>query len=237
MILIITVCCNVGNVIAQPMGRLMLHMTAESVHENVKNRVEADVYYLINEGKMITHYTYPKDYVRESNRLGEVKMYFPENNAVVIQQDEMYSSENDVLHYFLYNKLTDLGLTDLGYKLIDNKEDDGVMVTEWEPVVYESEDIKKIVLAHLDNLPIYTAYFKVRNKLVRKVYYSDFEMVSSSVLPTTMIDVTYFPKGDSIVNRKLFSDMKFGISLNESYFNFKVPDDAKRIEGLNLEGK
>jgi hypothetical protein len=219
---------------AQPMGRLVLHMKSESLHNGIKNRVEADIYYAVDEGKMVTHYTYPRNYIRLSNSLGEVKMYFPDENSVVMTQDGAFSSENDVLHFFLYNKTTDLGLTGLGYKLLETRMDDGLLVTEWEPIVYESEEIKKVVMAHEDNLPVYTGYFKVRDKVARKVYYSDFEIAGNGIIPTTITEIMYFPKGDSVVNRKQFSNIQSGVHLQNAYFRFEIPADAKRIEGLGV---
>ena len=204
----------------------------ETISNGMKNRTEADIFYLVEEGRIISHYTYPSEYFRISDRLGEVKLYFPESNSVFIQRDPFLSSENELLHFFVYNKISDLGLQELGFKPVETKMDEGILVTTWKPINPESENIKKIVLAHENNMPLYMAYFDKKDKAIKKIYYSDYSMLSFCALPTTVVDISYVSEKDSVISRRQFMGLENGIHLKSSYFNFQVPEDAKRIEDL-----
>ena len=72
-----------------------------------------------------------KNTSKTSNKFGEVKVYFPEDNSVSIKQNELFSSQNELLYYFLSNNYSDLGLSKENYKITDTKMDGKHQVVTW----------------------------------------------------------------------------------------------------------
>jgi hypothetical protein len=44
-----------------------------------------------------------------------------------------------------------------------------------------------------------------------------------------IIEISYKPSGDSIISRTVFSDVNVSSAADNSYFNFKIPDDAQSV--------
>lgn len=191
--------------------------------------VKADLFFKYAEGFLLMHYFYPTDYLFITNSKGEVKMYFPDKNEVMSQQNQMFASDNDALYFFLSNQVNDLGLKEMGYSVIKTRFEEGITITDWLPPSWQIGKISKVELAHENYLPIYTAYYNEKNKAVRKVYFTNYFISSAAALPQRITEIEYLPNGDSIISRKIYSDIKFDLNASSEYFDFKIPDDAKPI--------
>lgn len=209
--------------------RIMAHMESEKLISGKKIVIRGDVFYNQAEGKMIVHYTYPQDYFYVSNTLGEVKMYLPESNQVMIQRNPILSSQNDVLYYFLSNKISDLGLKDAGFKLADTKVEDRNVITTWTPPAPANKKVSKVEIVHQNFVPIYSAYFDLDEKISKKIYYSKYFQTNEAMIPQLITEIEYIPTGDSIISRKKYSEIKTGFSAQSHYFDFSVPGDAKLV--------
>jgi hypothetical protein len=209
--------------------RIMAHMESEKLIAGKKVIIRGDVFYSQSDGRMVVHYTYPQDYFFVSNTKGEVQLYLPEANQVMIQRNPVLSSQNDVLYYFLSNKISDLGLKDAGFELTETKVEDRNVITTWTPPAPASKTISKVEMVHQDFVPIYTAYFDLKEKITKKIYYAKYLQTSESMLPQLITEIEYIPTGDSIISRKKYSDIKTGFSAQSQYFDFSVPGDAKLI--------
>jgi hypothetical protein len=141
----------------------------------------------------------------------------------------MFASDNDALYYFLSNQVNDLGLRELGYTIKATRFEEGITVTDWIPPNLQLGNLSKVELAQENYLPIYTAYYNAKNKAIRKVYFSDYTISSAAALPRRITEIEYLPNGDSIISRKVYSDIKFDLDASDEYFNFKIPSDAKPI--------
>jgi len=214
----------------QGKDRVSASMESRKLFDGKVVIVKAQIYYTFDEGKMIMNYTYPNKHVFISNALGEAKVYYPERNEVSVLQNTMFSTENDVLYYFMSGQIDDLGLRSLGFQLAETDFDDNLMVTTWMPPGTIAGRLSKIEMVHENYIPIYSAYYTGDNKVQKKIYYSDFLRHDNVVIPQKVTEIEFLAKGDSIISRKEYSDFKFGASAMGDYFNFKVPEDAKIID-------
>jgi hypothetical protein len=209
--------------------RLSVRMESKRLFNGKVAIVKADLFFKYTEGTLIMHYFYPTDYLFITNNKGEVKMYFPDKNEVVSQQNQIFASDNDALYFFLSNQVNDLGLKEMGYSVMATRFEEGITITDWLPPSWQIGKISKVELAHENSLPIYTAYYNEKNKAIRKVYFSNYFMSSAAALPQRITEIEYLPTGDSIISRKIYSDIKFDLNSSSEYFDFKIPADAKPI--------
>ena len=210
--------------------RIMMRMEAQSLHKGKRADVHAELFYLSYDGRMITKYHKPVDHVMITNNKGEMAIYNETDRTVYREQSLDYSSDNNLIYYFLSGRTQDLGLGQMGFSLTDTEFFDGLVKTSWFPPQGLYHLFSKIELVHEQSLPIYAGYFDASGKLVKKVYYSDYEQFPEIVLPLTVTEFNYLPGNDSIVNRIRFSDVKINHRANSPWFNFRIPDDAKILD-------
>jgi hypothetical protein len=207
--------------------RLSVHMESQRLANGKVIKIVADIYYKYSEAILTMHYTYPNDYVLMTNSKGEIKVYYPKRNEVIIQQNNLFSSENDMLFMFLSNKQNDLGLNENGFRLTSSTIKNKIQITIWTPPAYKIGELSKIELVHENNLPIYIAYYNVKSTIFKKIYYSNYYMSSLSPFPQKIVEIDYIPTGDSIVSRKIYTNIKIGNQINSPYFNYSIPKNAK----------
>jgi len=175
----------------QNQNNISFHLESRTLANQKVVVIKADIYFKIDENKMITHYVYPIEYITITNNKGEAHIYDPKKNAVLIKRGLFYSTENDNINLFLRGRYSDLGLKDMNYKMISSKHDQGYIVTEWIPQKKTSEESNdKIQLAHDNDLPIYMAIYS-NDKLIRKIYYSGYAPYGNYYLPNRITEISY----------------------------------------------
>ncbi len=210
--------------------RIMMRMEAQSLHKGKRAEVQADIFYQSYDGRMITKYHKPVDHVMITNNKGELAIYNESDRTVYREQSLDYSSDNNLIYYFLTGRTQDLGLSQMGFSLMDTEFFDGLVKTSWFPPQGLYHLFSKIELVHEQSLPIFVGYYDASGKLVKKVYYSDYEQFPEIVLPLTVTEFNYLPGNDSIVNRIRFNDVRINHRANSPWFNFRIPDDAKILD-------
>ncbi len=210
--------------------RIMFSMHSQSLHRGQVAEVEADLFYQAWDGKLITKYTRPVQEVMITNNKGELSIYNQEDNTVYRSQSMEYSSENNLIYFFLAGKTQDLGLRQMDFELMETRFEDGLMITEWFPPPSLYHLFSRIELVHEDYLPIYAGYYDAAKNLVKKVYYTNYEEFPEIVLPMSITEFNYTSGGDSIVNRVRFSDVQINRRANSPWFNFEIPEDATIID-------
>ncbi len=210
--------------------RIMLQMHSQSLHKGKRADVKADLFYYSLDGRLITRYTEPVEQVMVTNNKGELAIYSEKDNTVYRTQSLEYSSENNLIYFFLQGKASDLGLGQMGFHLMETLFEDGLVITRWFPPSGMYHLFNYVELVHENYMPIYSGYYDVNKKLVKKVFYTDYRDFPEISLPLTITEFNYLPGGDSIVNRVKFSDVQINHRAVSSWFNFKIPDDAKIIE-------
>lgn len=212
-----------------PESFISMHLKNQTYKNGKVVEFESDYYFNRENGELIIHGNIPKEYIKKSNRFGEVKVYFPVNNTVSLKQSILYSSQNELLFFFLSNNFFDLGLSKEGYSIANTIMDGAHQIVTWETNKQDSP-IPKIELVYDNDKPIYAAYFNSKNEIARKIYYYNYEFFQSFMMPKKVTQISYSTNGDSIVQRNTYSDFKITSLPSSQYFNFKVPENAKILE-------
>lgn len=215
---------------AQSGKKVSTHMLSQTLNKGKVSNTEADLYFQFPEGIILMYYSYPEEFVFLSNPLGEARLYHPDKNQVVIRANDMLASQNNNLYFFLSNQTYDLGLEGLGFRIIDNEQDDSYFITNWQAPAQLLKQVDKIKLVHKDLLPVHADYLGSKGNSVLKVYYENYKKVSGSQVPSLITEIIFMPNGDSIIKRMQYSDFKYGSAVDISKFNFTIPDDAKVIK-------
>ncbi len=212
-----------------PDNYVSVHLLNQTFKKGQTFSIETDNYAIKEKSILIVCGTQPKEHIKISNKLGEIKLYFPKENTVSIQQNKMFSSENDLLFYFLNNNFYDLGLSKEGFTISGTHYDGEHQVITWKPQ-NKTINIKKVDLVFLNNKPIYAEYINNQDMVVRKVYYYDYQIFNSFILPRKITQITYETSGDSVVQRNTYSNIKTAAESFSPYFDFKIPKDAKILQ-------
>ncbi|MEE4177987.1 MAG: hypothetical protein V2I46_10790 [Bacteroides sp.] len=210
--------------------RIMMEMESQSLHRGKRADVQASLFYQSLDGRLVTRYTQPVEQVMITNNKGELAIFNEQDYTVYRTQSLEYSSENNLIYFFLQGKTSDLGLQQMGFQLMDTRFEDGMVVTQWFPPSGLYHLFSQIELVHENYLPIYTGYYDTDKKLVKKVYYTDYRQFPEITLPMTITEFNYLPGGDSIVNRVKFSEVQINQRAVSPWFNFSIPHDAKILE-------
>ncbi len=210
--------------------RIMLRMESHSLQAGRAAGLTAELFYQSLDGRLVTRLEAPVNQVMITNRLGELTIYDPEKNTVYRTQSLEYSSENNLIYYFLNGKTQDMGLAEMGFTRQKVEFDGALMITEWMPPSQLNHLFSHIELVHEDYMPIYAGYFDAGGKLVKKVYYSEYEIFADIILPMRLTEFNYLPGGDSIINRVILSEVRMNRRAVSSWFDFEIPEDANIID-------
>jgi len=214
---------------AQNINRISVHMKSEALKEGKKFEHEADIYYSPQNGKYVSHHYQPKEFIKITNRTGEMKLYFPEENTVSTQQNSLFSSENEMLHYFVNNLTEDLGLRKEGFRLHETKNEEPYEIMIWKaPPTLKMVDEVKIVFK--DMMPVFSSYKDGAGNTIRKIYYTGYQHFSQFILPQRITEITYTSAQDSTIRRTHYKDIKMNEDVNPYYLEFKIPEDATSIK-------
>lgn len=229
LILVLLLLFNSGFV-STGADRIMMQMESQSLQGGKAATLHGELFYQALDGKLITRLDGQVNQVMITNRYGELVVYDPKNNTVFRAQSLEYSSQNNLIFYFLNGKTHDLGLGEMGFRQQEVEFSEGLMITQWVPPTSLNHLISYVELVHEDYVPIYAGYYDAGGELVKKVYYTDYEYFTDLMLPTTLTEFNYLATGDSIINRVRFSNIRLNRQAVSSWFNFEIPEDARIIE-------
>lgn len=188
--------------------------------------IKGNVYYQRN-GNMVTHFTYPKQYFVIANKTGEVKMYDPSHNSVLLYQNFLLSTQSSQFYYFFSGKSSDMGLSDVGYVQEKITPEKGLLISLWKLKVPDKKAlIQRVKLVYQGQNPVYMHYEDVTGKIIRKVFYSNYSLIENTSFPSTTTEIVY-DEADSTVSRTSFSEFKFNQNASSQYFDFQIPANAK----------
>jgi len=202
-----------------------LHLKNETYQKGKLLLLESDYFFDKETGNLVVKGILPEKHIKLSNRLGEVKIYYPGKNQVILKQSQYFSSENELIYYFLSNNYYDLGLKKQGFTVSDTRMDGNYQVVTWNAPA-DVTAVGKVELVFENETPIYAADFDMQGKLVRKIYYYDYKIFSTFIFPAKVTQISYTSDGDSIVQRNTWSQLKTSDLPDSGYFNFKIPEDA-----------
>lgn len=209
--------------------RVRLYMHSQSLHHGKLTETEADLYYQVKDKRLITKYNLPFEQVMITNDKGEVSIFNPKQNTVYRSRQLEYSTQNNLIYYFLSGNVRDLGLRDSGFQQSDTRFEDGLMIATWIPPASMSQLFSHVELVHEHQLPVYAAYYNAAGELIKKVYYDGYENIKEMVLPANVTSFDYLPGGDSIVQRVRFSHVEVNPTRFGSMFEFEIPENARIV--------
>ena len=211
---------------AQKKNYISLKQITEILENNKKMTNEVDLFYDNNKQVITKHYHSSTEFIVVANSLGELKTYYPNSNEVGYKQINELSSKRNLIYYFANNLTDQLGLAEEGFKLTTNAYENQFYVTTWTAPSY-LKGVEKVKMVFENGFPVYSEYQTSKKKIVKKIYYTNYKDFSEFRLPLKIIEINYMPKGDSIISRTNFTDVKVSLTPDNNYFNFKIPDDAK----------
>jgi len=213
---------------AQPGSYVSLKQHTEVLENGKKISNDVDLFFDNNKQTITKHYHSSTEFVMISNALGEIKTYYPGTNEVGYKQMSELSSKRNLIYYFANNLTDHLGLAEEGFNLVSNTYENQFYVTLWKaPSILKGIETVKMVFEN--GLPVYSEYQANKKKILKKIYYTNYKDFKQFRLPLKIIEISYLPTGDSIINRTLFSNVKVSSSAENKYFNFKIPDNAKPV--------
>lgn len=214
---------------AQQGSYVSLNQRTEILENSKKIATEVDLFFDNNKQIITKYYHSSPDFVLVTNALGEIKTYYPASNKVGYKQISEMSSKRNLIYYFANNLTDQLGLADEGFNLSSNTYENQFYVTLWKaPSILKGIETVKMVFEN--GVPVYSEYQANKKKILKKIYYTNYKDFTQFRLPLKIIEISYMPSGDSIVNRTLFSNVKISSSADSQYFNFKIPDNAKPVD-------
>jgi outer membrane lipoprotein-sorting protein len=211
----------------QHIGKISAAMVTRQVQQGKSVTLKGNIYYQQN-GNMVTHFIYPKEYVVIANKLGETKIYDPEKNTVMQYQNFLFSTQSSQFYYFFSGKVADMGLTEIGYVQDGTYNENGMLVTEWK---LKKEDkrplIQRIKIVYDGLQPIYMHYQDRAGTIFRKVYYYNYQRLEETIFPATTTEIVYGNKGDSTVSKTSYTDFRVNQPAAGDYFDYSIPANAK----------
>lgn len=196
--------------------------------DGVTSTINARIYYS-TEGNMVTKYSSPKELLVFNNNKGEVTMYDVAENTVLQSINFTFSTENSNFFFFLNNKKKDMGLEKMGFLLKDSEIEGDVLVSTWRAPMEMSKHFSDVKLVQRTDVPIYMDYSDASGKVIKKIYFSDYQKIAGKDFPASVTEINYLKK-DSIVSKTIFSDFQENTSTGFELFNFEIPKNAKLIK-------
>ena len=157
-------------------------------------------------------------------------MYNIKDNTVSQAQAADFSSENSFIHDFLNGNTNDMGLKRMGFQLKSTKVEDDMVISSWIPPLDMSAKMSRAELVSENYLPIYMAFFGKKEKLLSKIFYYNYQKTGELNIPLTITEFQYLPNGDSTITKRNYSDIKLNEQVDQKWFNYKIPDNAKIVK-------
>ncbi|MGF7138027.1 hypothetical protein [Roseimarinus sediminis] len=217
-----------GTANAQHDRYVSLQQQTEVLENRKKSTSTIELYYDRQRLLLTKYYSAPDEMLSIANQLGELTLYYPARNEVLYRQAEGYTSKRSLLFYFTNNLTDDLGLADEGFTLTSRNYEGNLLVTEWT-APESMQLISRVKMVFEGANPVYAEYLTAKGQTTKKIYYSRYADFNSFRMPMRITEITYREKGDSIINRTLFSNVQLSDEAHSEYFNFKIPENAKPL--------
>jgi len=210
--------------------KISMIMVARSNKNGKTATIKSEIAYQVAGGKMVSHFTQPNNQYIINNAKGEVSIYDPAKNTVIQQVNYIFSTETTQFYYFLNNQKSDLGLRNMGFTNKATKFEKNLMISTWIAPAKLSKSIRSVELVHNGGNPIYTKYIDGEGKVMKKVYYYNFQKVGDIEFPLAVTQIDFFTAKDSVITKTSYSDVKINEAINNELINFTIPLNAKALK-------
>jgi outer membrane lipoprotein-sorting protein len=206
--------------------RLSASVTTRQLQQGKSVTIRGDVFYQRN-GNMVTHLSFPKEVVILANKLGETRIYDPRRNEVVRTQNEAYSTQTTQLAFFLTGTTADMGLIRLGFVQDKTTGQGKRLVTEWRlKNADKKKPIQRVKIVYDQATPIYMHYADAAGKILRKVFYYNYQPIEGRPFPTTTTEIIYQDR-DSTISKTTYGNFLLNAQATSPYFEYTIPANAK----------
>ncbi|MCO4805576.1 MAG: hypothetical protein KC456_03190 [Flavobacteriales bacterium] len=210
-------------------------LTARTLFQGKSITAKGEVYYKPSSGLMVTRMISPINQIIIATSTGELKSYDPEGNTVALSQGSEFSTKNSFIYSFLSGQTSDLGLTGLGFKLIDTRNDAGLIVHTWAAPADRAMKAQTVELAFDNYLPIYLGFADANDFVYQKTYYTNYQSVSYIQMPLTITEINYYNEADSSITQRMYTNLKTNSVVDDTWLNFRIPDDAEVLDEASLK--
>lgn len=214
---------------AQTGNYISMKQRTEILENRKKLTNEVDLYYDKNKQTITKYYHSSPEFIMNINALGEIKTYYPKSNEVGFKHVPELSSKRNLIYYFINNFTDHLGLADEGFQLVSSTYENQHNITVWKAPSF-LKNIESVKMVFDNGLPIFAEYQAHKKKIIKKIYYTNYKNFTQFRFPQKIIEISYLPAGDSLINRTVFSEISISPTTSNPMFNFKIPDDAKPVE-------
>jgi len=211
-----------------PVNKVSMDVTIRTLSNGKSVTGTAEVYFSSdNGGEMLTHTIKPVESFIFINSKGELKVYNPSDNTVMIEPNSGVTSQSSFIYYFLNGSTNDMGLKKSGYLLTDTRFENNMVITTWLPPAVMAGLMGKAELVHENYQPVYLAFFNDKGEPAMKVYYSNFYKSGNQTLPLTVTEFRYRSPADSTIEKKVYSNVKFNNDVEARFSTYRIPENAK----------
>jgi outer membrane lipoprotein-sorting protein len=209
--------------------RISLTMQSKKVANGKLIITNSNIYYN-TEGKMVTHVLKPFEAIIINNTKGDLSIYNPTENQVYKEYNFTQGTETSSLYFFLKDKNNELGLRSLGFKLSTSKFENGLLITTWLPPAQYMKLFSSVELVYQQSKPIFLKFINNKNFVIKRSYYYNYTKVLNYHFPLAITHIEYSEKGDSTIEKTVYSNIRVNESVNNSYFDYTIPANAKVIK-------
>lgn len=178
-----------------------------------------------NDGRVVIHFLKPEEYFVLTNSKGEMRMYMPKTNEVMLENSSSLSSQDQLISIFMNGRVEDLGLAAYGYRLQSTTREDNYIKKTFTTSDRSQSPTVEIVYENF--LPIYCGYVNDSGRTTRKIYLSNYSRAGRLMLPERLTEINYTSAKDSTVARTIYSNVT--VDMDDPMFEFEIPSNAKVI--------
>lgn len=206
--------------------RLSASVTTRQLQQGKSVTIRGDIYYQRN-GNMVTHFSFPKEVVILANKLGETRIYDPRLNEVVRAQNEAFSTQTTQLAFFLTGATTDMGLLQLGFVQDKTTSQGKRLIIDWRlKTPDKKKQIQQVRIVYDQAMPIYMHYADITGRIIRKVFYYNYQPIDGRPFPTTTTEIVYQER-DSTISKTSYTNFQLNGQATSPYFDYTIPANAK----------
>ena len=183
--------------------------------------------YLNPDGRLVSVTHRPHHIITLTNALGEMRIYNPKDNTVVVTDNKEMASSKETVSMFASGRFVDMDLPMYGYKQTDIRQDGALTIKTFEPQA-KTQGIIKVELVFERHLPVCMIYYGPKGNAIRKVYFSRYEL-GRVPMPMRITEVEYTSPTDSLIMLSTYSNLTIGADAQSEMFDFEIPANAVKV--------
>lgn len=183
--------------------------------------------YLNPDGRLVSVTHHPHHIITLTNALGEMRIYNPKDNTVVVADNKEMASSKETVSMFASGRFVDMDLPMYGYKQTDIRQDGALTIKTFEPQA-KTQGIIKVELVFERHLPVCMIYYGPKGNAIRKVYFSRYEL-GRVPMPMRITEVEYTSPTDSLIMLSTYSNLTIGADAQSEMFDFEIPANAVKV--------